>query len=331
MLRLSKWLIVVVLFWSVGYLLNYCALDSDLSWSYNNYRQKMAIARQLRGARRIFLVGGSATHYSIDATQMEELLKIHTINFGLHAGMGLNAILAAVRDEIQRGDIVLLSPEYGILGDNGGGWLSASFGAAIGRPGIGGVSFKQKAIEVFRAGEVSLTSLGRGLMSVLFKMKGRASQTVDSRGDAVVFLYDVKPIPSYISKNISPAAIRRLSRFRDEMTARGAKLMFVLPSFLIIKDSNIAFLTAKEIATALNEIAPVVFENDYFNLETDPALFSDSFYHLTPAYRKSRTAGLAERLKDMAGLAQNSALEHSVGSPPRAIQGSQIQGGEVRR
>ncbi len=315
MARLSKWIIVVVLFWLVGYLLNYCALDSDLKWTYSNYRQKMTIARQLRGEPRIFLVGGSATHYGIAAVQMEELLKIHTINFGLHAGLGLNAILASVEDEIRGGDIVLLDLEYGILGEDGTGWLAPSFGAAIGRPGIGGFGLKEKTIEVFRAGEISFTSLGKAFMGILFKMKGRASQATDSRGDAVNFLYDVKPVPASISINISKAAILRLRRFRDKILARGAHLRFMLPEILIIKGNKISYPTAEKIVAALNEIAPVVLENDHFNLETDPALFSDSLYHLTPEARRTRTARLADKLKD---LLQAKILSTS---PPDSLEG----------
>jgi hypothetical protein len=296
MAHLSKWIIAVALFWSVGYLLNYCALDSDLNWTYHNYRQKMAIARQWRGEPRIFLLGGSATHYSIDAVQLENLLKLRTINFGLHAGLGLNAILASVEDEIRGGDIVLLSPEYGLLGDDGSGWLSASFGAAIGHPGIGGVGLKQKAIETFRAGEVSFTSLGKAVVNLLFTVKGRASKEVDSSGDAVVFLYDLKPVPTTIGSKFSKTAILRLTQLRNKVSAKGAKLLFVLPEILITKNNNTSYTATKEIVDTLNEIAPVIFENDHFNLETDPKLFSDSFYHLTPESRRIRTSLLAEKL-----------------------------------
>jgi hypothetical protein len=305
MSHLSKWIIVFVLFWLIGYLLNFYALDSDLSWTYDLYTKKLGIAKQLRGKPRIFLLGGSATHYSINAVQLENNLNIYCINFGLHAGLGLNAILASVENEIRAGDLIVLSPEYGILGKDEYGWLSAPFGVAIGRPGIGGVGLKQKAIEIFRGGMVLSTSLGKSIMKILFGSKGRANQSIDSRGDVVVFLYDIKPQPRNIPDEISRTAILRLTQFRDEILAKGAKLIFVLPPILV-EDRTFSYNSAKKIAAKLTEIAPVVYENDYLNIETDPSLFSDTFYHLNLESRQIRTAILSEKLKRYAGTMHSS-------------------------
>jgi hypothetical protein len=61
---------------------------------------------------KIILVGGSNLAFGIDSRMMEDSLNVRVVNMGLYAKLGLRYMLAQVKPYIQRGDIVLIVPEY---------------------------------------------------------------------------------------------------------------------------------------------------------------------------------------------------------------------------
>ncbi len=61
---------------------------------------------------KIVLVGGSNLAFGIDSKQMEDSLGLSVVNMGLYAKLGLRYMLAQVNPYIERGDIVLVVPEY---------------------------------------------------------------------------------------------------------------------------------------------------------------------------------------------------------------------------
>lgn len=63
-------------------------------------------------APRIIFVGGSNLAFGIDSDTIEQVLKTPVINLGLHAGLGLEFMLNEALDIIQKGDVLILSPEY---------------------------------------------------------------------------------------------------------------------------------------------------------------------------------------------------------------------------
>jgi hypothetical protein len=291
---LLPWAGTLVIAWTIGYVCNVLAGDSDLRFTRSVYLQKRAIASRFLGQRRIFLVGGSGTHYSVDATQIERDLGRPTINFGLHAGLGLNAILAALDGQVAPGDTVVLMPEYGILDADGTGWLGAAFGASIGRPTIGGWGAQQRTHEFLRAGIVTLPSFGRLIMTFAAGARGRAFDEVSTRGDAVTFLDGTaSPLPSGYS--VSNAALARLHAFQSSVSAAGGTLVFGLPWVLVSADDVRFADDAKTIVDRLSGIAPVLY-GPHFNLQTDTSLFSDSYYHTNQRGRALRSAQLSDEL-----------------------------------
>jgi len=61
---------------------------------------------------RLIFVGASNVAFGIDSKKIEEELKIPAINMGLHGGLGLDFILNNVKQNIKKGDIVILAIEY---------------------------------------------------------------------------------------------------------------------------------------------------------------------------------------------------------------------------
>ena len=61
---------------------------------------------------KIILVGGSNLAFGIDSRMMQDSLGLNVVNMGLYAKLGLKYMLAQVRPYIQRGDVVVVVPEY---------------------------------------------------------------------------------------------------------------------------------------------------------------------------------------------------------------------------
>lgn len=78
---------------------------------------------------RIILVGGSNITFGINSDSIEAKTHIKTINAAILAPLGLNFILCDLEKEIQKGDIIYLSPEYDIplYGDSYSQYLAESF------------------------------------------------------------------------------------------------------------------------------------------------------------------------------------------------------------
>lgn len=67
---------------------------------------------------RIVLVGGSGTHFSLSADRIHELTGLQAVNFGTHAGLGIEYILRRVMTVLKPGDTVVFTPEYQLLRDS---------------------------------------------------------------------------------------------------------------------------------------------------------------------------------------------------------------------
>jgi len=61
---------------------------------------------------KIILIGGSNFAYGINSKMIEENTHYPVVNMGLHAGFGLMYTINEVKDNIRKGDIVVLSPVY---------------------------------------------------------------------------------------------------------------------------------------------------------------------------------------------------------------------------
>ena len=64
------------------------------------------------GSPKIVFIGGSNLAFGLDSAEVEQSLCRSVVNMGLHAGLGLRLPLNEVRGYIQRGDVVVISPEY---------------------------------------------------------------------------------------------------------------------------------------------------------------------------------------------------------------------------
>jgi hypothetical protein len=76
-------------------------------------RDRDELLQNTPGPRMIF-VGGSNLAFGLDSKRIAERTGLAVINCGLHAGLGLQFMLNQAAKYLKDGDIVVLSPEYGI-------------------------------------------------------------------------------------------------------------------------------------------------------------------------------------------------------------------------
>ena len=230
---------------------------------------------------------------------------------GLHAGLGLNAIMASVSDEIRSGDILLLIPEYEILGLKGTGPFASSFAAATNQPGLGGFGLEQTVKEIMLMGvpgsDRIVQSIKRLQRSLYFihgantstnktrtKSYSRHLDNIDEQGNPLR-LPSGNPTPTSFENSISEHNLRHLKVFRRNIEGAGAKLVLGLPWLFSTNDEQ-CLQNVQSITNNLSEIAPVLYEED-FNLKTDPTLFGDSVYHLSHKGRELRSSALSKQLQ----------------------------------
>ncbi len=61
---------------------------------------------------KIILLGGSNLSFGMDSKLLSDSMNMPVVNMGLHAGLGLKYMINEVKPSINKGDIVILSPEY---------------------------------------------------------------------------------------------------------------------------------------------------------------------------------------------------------------------------
>jgi hypothetical protein len=81
------------------------------TYYYAGLIDKHALIATARSPKIVF-IGGSNLAFGLDSAEVEQRLCRPVVNMGLHAGLGLRLPLNEVRDYIQPGDVVVISPEY---------------------------------------------------------------------------------------------------------------------------------------------------------------------------------------------------------------------------
>lgn len=303
--KLGRWVIVTTLVWLCGYHYNR-ALDPEVQWIEAIYQEKQALVTQQQVPRRILIFGGSGIHFGVDALSIEQSIDVPVFNLGLHAGLGLNIMLASLSETVRPGDIVLFVPEYDLLKNAGTGHFSSSFGAAINRPGMGGFGPKQKTQEILLAGvpgsDRTVQFLKRIMKSsdppgaVESDANDSYVRRLDRRGTPHV-LPQGSPSPYAVQTPISQESLRRLKKFQQAIAHAEAQLVIGLP--WLLSDGEIASRQAVEQwVNTLEPIAPVIYAED-LSLKTDAALFGDTVYHLSDRGRELRSQQLAQQLQTL--------------------------------
>ena len=257
---------------------------------------------------RIIFVGGSSTAMGIDCPTVREILpEYHPVNMGLNAFLGLEFMLGEVSDDIRRGDVIVLSPEYELFLRDPGTYTV--FEVVDMRPqSLAYLGWKKTA-------DLGLVYFGRLAHNGIKGLKGRKSSKAippytrdgfDAYGDLVSHRTGSVPRPpalrvQYLGLDPQTPAwldemIDRLNEFSALCARRGARVVFVYPPFAEshFKQFRPAIMTIADRLEAGMDIPILNIPREA--VEPDEQFF-DSSYHLIGSGAVARSREIAVRLK----------------------------------
>lgn len=294
-----SWLAIAAIAWGTGFIYN-VHLGGEAHWLKRLYQTKMSIASEIRQPKLI-VTGGSGAHYTIDSASLEKGLNKPVVNLGLDGPVGLNVILPSALEAVKPGDVVLLIPEYLILGDEDGfGPKSGLFGVAIGKPGLGHVPAEQLALETMQLGTPSLRWAVKSAVDMAEegRLTGYYDGPLTAQGDPTeTKSREGEWWPLEIKSPASPHALKRIKQFKDEVEARGGKLILAVPWVYGDTQDARTVSSVRKTAEELSKIAPTLVDSSTLNIQDDASLFADTHYHLKPEGRIMRSQQLIRELK----------------------------------
>lgn len=296
--KLLSWAAIAGMAWLVGTLYNVYG-GGETRWLRALYQRKVALAQTIESPKLI-VTGGSGAHYTIDSEVLETELGQPVMNMGIDGPVGLNLILPSVLPQVKAGDTVLLIPEYLLLNhDNGLGERSGPFALATGQPFTGNIPPQQLAQNVLMLGVPSLRAMVKSSrdLATLGRFTGYYDDPLTEQGDPTVTKTRTGPwwkLP--IKRPATPHALDRITQFREAVEAQGGTLLLALPWVYADADDSKTQESVEATAEALSEIAPLAYDPETLNIQSDSALFADTHYHLTPEARVLRSQILAQQI-----------------------------------
>ncbi len=288
-------LVILVLALSLYYTPDVVSRTSILAALINKHEALQKIKTE-----KIIFVGGSNLSFGLDSKKIIEAYKKPVINMGVHAGIGLEYIMNDVKGYINRGDIVVLVPEYeNFYTDNFYGEMElVSVLFDIDPAGRKHVNAKQwehllKYIPTYSAKKI------KNYIPTLFRKSSLAMEidiydrrSFNEFGDA--YIHWVLPNQNYMSskknsgaEKINLEVIVFIKNFKEYVEGKGAKLI-ILPPVIEEQSFNNQDKMINEIGVALaqNNVGFLV-KPDTYKFPAD--YFFNSYYHLNKKGVDKRT------------------------------------------
>lgn len=298
---LWSWAAIAGLAWTAGALYNVYG-GGETTWLRHLYQRKIALAQAIEEPKLI-VTGGSGAHYTINADVLAAELGQPVINMGLDGPVGLNLILPSILPQVNSGDTVVLIPEYLLLNhEKGLGDRSGAFALATGQPWTGNIPPQMLAQNILMFGVPSLRAIIKSSTDLvtLGRVTGYYDDPLTAQGDPTVTKVRAGKWWQLKIKNpVTPHALERIAQFHQDVEAQGATLLLALPWVYGDASDSETLENIHVTAEALADIAPVVYNPETFNIQSDGTLFADTHYHLTPEGRKLRSQVLAQQLQPL--------------------------------
>lgn len=258
---------------------------------------------------KIVFVGGSNLAFGLNSQLIEDSLKLPVVNMGLHAGFGLKYMLSEVGSRINKGDIVIVTPEYQQFLDNLylGEKVLIALLFDVDKHNLSFLSFSH-FVKLFP----QMTKYG---VSKLFYKKldvmddGGGNEFVrnfnrnsfNKYGDIVLHWNYPNELINPIAQSdkevkVNLKSVEILAKFKTDMESRGARVFIMPPSLQNSSYKNLAS-TVSKIEDSLHS------HNLYFSIKTSEfaypdSLFFNTVYHLNKEGLDMRSGKIIEFLKD---------------------------------
>jgi hypothetical protein len=251
---------------------------------------------------KIILIGGSGTAYSIDSKAIEESLKMPVVNMGLAFGLGLTYMLEEAKEGVQKGDKIIVIPEYNLPLEGNKKLLSLINDLNPNAKKY----FKFSPLDWLKFKIYNFQRVGSSLFYNFKNAKKieitNLKSAFNNHGDMVAHLNleNKRPLKDKekLYNNLYTNELEALNNFVDFTDKKGATTYFSFPAY----PAN-DFIENKEVIHALEKQIRVNFKGKLLNKPENnlyPEIdFFDTVYHLNKNGRDKRTKYLIEVLKNL--------------------------------
>jgi len=269
---------------------------------FNNITKKHAILEGIKG-KKIILVGGSGVANGLSAAIIEKNVSGYkAVNMGLNAGLGLRFNINEIKEYIQRGDLIILSPEY----DNFEGGYDGSV-QILKAVNMAPFTSKYVTSEQYRS-----LLLNESLTFIQLKAQTyfdgftsiftHASVKINEKGDRISESASRDVSRMEFNFKIDPKAYTEctaiLKNFDAFCRERGAIAVLSFPSI-----PSIQYKASQKELDALNtklkKDTEILILHPPSETVFDPAYFDDTVYHLNKFGREIRSLKIAALIKSM--------------------------------
>ena len=281
--------------------------------------------RLIRGtpSPKIILVGGSNLAFGVDSRMLQDSLGVRVVNMGLYARLGLRYMLAQVRPYIQKGDVVIVVPEYDQFYGNFSNGDNTLNTALLYAPNdrIGDFIRSYSIIDVLLRPRVE--NARRSFLRLAAASVGREEQffppdtnpvynrrSFNAQGDVVSHIGKkgmhpdsifVSRLPSF--KEFNSETIDDLNEIADRVKEQGAHAYFMYPSYIDRSYAiNEAAIDSLRFRLARDMRIPIAGNPRDFVYPKN--LFFDTRYHLNAEGRVLRTRQMIRTLRSLPAFAE---------------------------
>ncbi|WP_417558840.1 hypothetical protein [Mesoflavibacter zeaxanthinifaciens] len=253
---------------------------------------------------KIVIIGGSNVCFGINSEEIENSLGVPVVNMGLHASLGPKFWLEYVKSNLNPGDIVLISPEYGMLTKEK--WYGMK-GTAVPKtilytPSKLGILFsdytffKETTVGIFRTIKAYWENYPFKKEKFLIK------NLYDSRSfeeDNIRSVYLNSTLKKKYKKeafkfDLEKESWNELKEYK-EYFAKNNIAFYLVPASVL--NESIDVKSGKQYLKDYSEYSQVPILNDNFDYFYNRNMFFDTNYHLNIEGGKTRTKQLTEDIK----------------------------------
>jgi len=250
---------------------------------------------------RLILVGGSNISMSINSQILRDSLHLHPINMGIAANLGLAYMVDHTLKGIQKGDIVIVSPEYSQFYNS----------LAYGTEDLTRMILDTSPREIFSLRPKQLRNMIQHIPAYALS-KFRFAEYFDVNNDDEIYTRqsfnkygdldkhwnlskrDFQPMEPIVEP-IDEDAITILEEYKIKLEDKGAMLFITFPAFHVDSYNN-QKLQIRELQRKLRDRGFAILGYPQRYIVEDDVMF-DSFFHLTRNGVVQRTNLLIEDIK----------------------------------
>lgn len=252
---------------------------------------------------KLIFAGGSNLSFGLNSEEIEEEFQVPVVNMGLHAGLGLEFVINELKSVVDKGDVVLISPEY----------LLKKYGNYELKNRV--VDYLPKAKDYFSKDwftEISLNAkrTRKKIKYMDISYEDTPSSVTDNPiyarksfnkyGDVVGHLDKPIKVELKDQRTLQYRAWEGIDMFNDLKQfadQKGVKLFFLFPVYPASEfNKNKQVIQQYESDIRAGFHIPVI--NDTEDMVLNDSLFYDTIYHLNKQGRQERTRRMIQTIQN---------------------------------